>query len=67
MVKATAESASKALDPYIGSSHYFYDYGGYPIYIERYNLYQHLTVELFGDEAQTLFPLLVSRVLDKSI
>lgn len=59
MVKATAESASKALDPCIGSSHYFYDYGGYPIYIERYNLYQHLTVELFGDEAQTLFPLLV--------
>lgn len=59
MVKATAESASKALDPCIGSSHNFYDYGGYPIYIERYNLYRHLTVELFGDEAQTLFPLLV--------
>jgi len=55
MVKATAESASKALDPCIGSSHNFYDYGGYPIYIEQYNVYQHLTVELFGDETQALF------------
>jgi hypothetical protein len=59
MVKATAESASKALDPCIGSSHNFYDYGGYPVYIERYNEYQHLTVELFGSEAQSLFPLLL--------
>lgn len=56
MVKATAESASKALDPCVGSSRNFYDYGGYPIYIERYNVYQHLTVELFGDEARALFP-----------
>lgn len=60
MVKATAESASKALDSCIGASHYFYDYGGYPIYIERYNMYQHLTVERFGDEAQVLFPPLLS-------
>ncbi len=59
MVKATAESASKALDPCIGSSHNFYDYGGYPVYIERYNMYQHLTVELFGGEAQALFPQLL--------
>lgn len=59
MVKVTAESASKALDPCIGSSHNFYDYGGYPIYIDRYNVYQHLTVELLGDEAQALFPLIL--------
>ena len=59
MVKATTESASKALDSCIGSSHNFYDYGGYPIYIEQYNVYQHLTVELFGDEAQALFPLIL--------
>lgn len=54
MVKATANSASRALDPCI--THEFYDYGGYPIYIEQYNKYQKLTVELLGDEAQALFP-----------
>ena len=59
MVKATAESASKALNPCTGSSHDFYDYGGYPIYVEKYNLYQNITVELFGDEAQALFPKLI--------
>ncbi len=59
MVQATAGAASKALDPSIGSNHEFYDYGGYPIYIEQYNKYQHLTVELFGDEAQALFPPLL--------
>lgn len=56
MVRVTADSASKALGSCIGSSHDFYDYGGYPIYIEQYNRYQHLTVELFSDEAQALFP-----------
>jgi hypothetical protein len=59
MVKATSESASKALDPCIGSSHNFYDYGGYPIYIEQYNKYRQIAVELLGDEVQLLFPPLL--------
>lgn len=55
MVRATANSASKALNSCIGPSHDFYDYGGYPIYIEQYNKYQRLTVELFDDEAKAIF------------
>jgi hypothetical protein len=59
MVRATANSASRALNSSNNSTHDFYDYGGYPIYIEQYNKYQQLTSELFGDEAIALFPPLL--------
>lgn len=59
MVQATANSASSALNSSNNSTHNFYDYGGYPIYIEQYNKYQRLTTELFGDEALALFPPLL--------
>lgn len=59
MVRATANSASRALDPCNNSTHNFYDYGGYPVFIEQYNEYRKQTIELFGEEAQVLFPPLL--------
>jgi len=52
MVRNTSDSASRTLDPPVETT---LRYSGYPAYIEQYNAYRQITIELFGDEAKALF------------
>lgn len=53
MVRSSSDSARKTLDSGIESPNH---YVGYPIYIEQYNKFQKISIDLFGGEISDLFP-----------
>lgn len=55
MASAVARNAERNCTP-TGGDMFFEGYGGYPAYIQEYNRLVPMVWELFGEEAQRLFP-----------
>ncbi len=55
MTSAAARNAERNCTP-TGGDMFFEGYGGYPAYIQEYNRLVPMVWELFGEEAQRLFP-----------